>query len=251
MIFIADNQASEVLQPREKSLDSPAALVSAQGSAVLRSASTAVVSMRRHQFDAALVEQPLVQRVAVIRFIADESFGKVGRPRPIKSLLDKGYLVWRSAGHVDGDRKTRAVRNCHDLAAFAPFGLPDAIAPFFAPANVPSMKASDRSILPRCSRSSANLTRIFSKTPARVHCWKRRWQVWYGGYRSGKSFQGAPVRNIQRMPLSTSRGSRGGRPRPPGLRFGGGIRGSMRVHCSFVSSMFHGSAHQKDLFNYF
>ena len=217
MIFVADDQTSEVVQPREKPFDFPTALVSPQRPAVLRRGPAAIPLMWGHQFDAALVEQPFVQRVAVIRFVADKVVGKSRRPRLIERFLDQRHFVRRSAGHVDCDRKTSAVCNGHDLAAFAPFRLSDAFAPFFAPAKVPSMKASDRSRPPRCSRSSASVVRIFLKTLARVHCWNRRWHVWYGGYRSGRSFQGAPVRNTHKIPLSTSRASRGGRPRPPRL----------------------------------
>jgi hypothetical protein len=74
-------------------------------------------------------------------------------------------------------------------------------------------------------------------TPCRTHCWNRRWQVWYGGYRWGRSFQGAPVRNIHRIPLSTYRGSVGRRP----LGSLGGVSaliiGSIRFYCSFVMSI--------------
>ena len=33
--------------------------------------------------------------------------------------------------------------------------------------------------------------------PERTHSWKRRSQVWYDGYRSGRSAQGAPSRPNQ------------------------------------------------------
>jgi hypothetical protein len=35
-----------------------------------------------------------------------------------------------------------------------------------------------------------------------THSWKRRWQVWYGGYFSSKSFKGVHVRQIQSMPFN-------------------------------------------------
>jgi hypothetical protein len=102
---------------------------------------------------------------------------------------------------------------------------------------VPSMKASDRSMSPRSSKSWARACRIFSTVPSCAHCWKRRWQVWYGGYLSGRSFQGAPVRNTQRIPLRTSRAGRHGRPRPSLRRGGFGINGSNNCHCSSVRSI--------------
>ena len=81
-----------------------------------------------------------------------------------------------------------------------------------------------------------------AKTPDSVHSWKRRWHVLLGGYRSGRSLHGAPVRKIQRMPLSTERQSCGGRPDFPGWALGFGIYSAIRCHCSFVRSITHISA---------
>jgi hypothetical protein len=112
----------------------------------------------------------------------------------------------------DGDRKTIAVCHRHDLGRFAASSFPNKRAPFFAPAWLPSMKASVRSTLPRSSRSRARAARIRSNTPSRSHFWNRRWHVAKGGYRAGRSAQGAPVRKTHRIPCSTSRGSLHGRP---------------------------------------
>jgi hypothetical protein len=57
--------------------------------------------------------------------------------------------MWRSTCNPDGDRKTSAVCNGHDLGPLATLGFPDGRAPFLAPAKVPSMKASVMSIPPR------------------------------------------------------------------------------------------------------
>jgi hypothetical protein len=57
--------------------------------------------------------------------------------------------VGRSACDANGDRKTSAVCNCHDLGPLPALGLSDAAPPFLAPAKVPSMNASLRSIFPR------------------------------------------------------------------------------------------------------
>jgi hypothetical protein len=143
----------------------------------------------------------------------------------------------RSAFNVSGDRKTRSVCDCHDFGAFAAFCLADSRTPFFAGAKVPSMNASRMSICPRSYRSCASSWTMRWKTPCFTHFWNHRWHVWYGGYRWGKSFQGAPVRKIHKIPLKTCRGSLVGRPRGS---FGGVnslIIGSIRVHCSFVISI--------------
>ena len=251
MVFVANDKSPEVVEPSKQTLYFPASSVTTQWSTVLRDRSTAIAAVWRDQLDATLVEKSCVQDVTVVRFVADEPIGKMFGPSRVKGLVDQRYLVGRSAGHVDGERKTMAVCDRHDLAALAPFGFPDLAPPFLAPVKEPSMKASDRSSLPRCSKSPANTLRILANAPARVHCWNRRWQVWYGGYRSGRSFQGAPVRKTHKMPLSTSRGSRAGRPRPPGFRRIGGTSGSIRRHCSFVRSMPHRSTPAKPRFNHF
>lgn len=83
--------------------------------------------------------------------------------------------------------------------------------------NVPSMKHSDKSSLPRVFKSRASASSTRSSVPSRAQRWKRRWQVghvWYGGYRSDRSAHCAPVRRIHRMPSSTARLLRQGRSRP-------------------------------------
>jgi hypothetical protein len=61
----------------------------------------------------------------------------------------------RSAGHVHGERKTMAVCDCHDFAAFAALCRADTRAPFFAPLKLASRKDSLRSSFPRSRKSSA------------------------------------------------------------------------------------------------
>jgi hypothetical protein len=145
----------------------------------------------------------------------------------------------RSAVHVEGDRKTRAVCNAHNFGSLAPFGFPHTRPPFFAGENDPSIKVSRMSRPPLFLRSSANVRRILSNTPSCDHVWCQRWHVDLGGYRSGRSFHCAPVRSIHRMPLSTSRGSFRERPRGSARSKGDGIKGSSSFHCSFDKSISH------------
>ena len=251
MVFVANDKASEVLQPSEEAFDFPSPLVSTQRSSILRRASGSVRTVRGDQLYAMGVEEPLVEGVTVIGLVADQALGKTLGPRAIEGVFNQGHFMRRSTGHVHGERKTAAVCDCHDLAALAPLGLSDVEPPFLAPAKEPSIKASERSMPPRSSRSFTSVARISWKTPARVHCWKRRWQVWYDGYRSGRSFHGAPVRRTHRIPFSTSRGSRGGRPRHPRRHFGFGISPAIRFHCSSVSSMYPESATHNSHSNHF
>jgi hypothetical protein len=130
-----------------------------------------------------------------------------------------------------------AVADRHDFAALPPLGRADGRAPFFAAVNVASMNPSVRFSLPRSRRSSVNRWSTRSSTLVRRQCWNRRWHVWYGGYRSGRSFQGAPVRSIQSTPpFNTSRASRHGRPRPSARRVGFN-NGASTVHCVSARSM--------------
>jgi len=70
---------------------------------------------------------------------------------------------------------------------------------------------------------------------ALIHCWNRRWQVWYEGYFSGNSRHCAPVPSTHNTPFRTARGSCHRRPRrnadDPGRS-----TGSTNFHCSSVNS---------------
>lgn len=137
-----------------------------------------------------------------------------------------------------GDRKTSTVCHCHEFRTFAPLGLSHLSPPFLAPTKVPSIKPSLTSIPPRSYRSCAKPCRSCSITPNRTHRWKRRWQVVWGGYRSGKSCHCAPVRRIHKTPFNTERASCHGRPRfgfPS--RSASGMYGSISSHCSSVTSI--------------
>ena len=77
--------------------------------------------------------------------------------------------------------------------------FPDLGAALFDGAKLPSMKASSTSIRPWILSSAARASRIPLITPDWTHCWNRQWQVWYDGYRSGSSTQGAPVRKTHKI----------------------------------------------------
>lgn len=237
MTLVPHNYSPEILQPADQPLNLPSASVSAQNSAVLGLGLGAVAPVRSYHLDALLLER-LVKRITVVRSVSDEPMGTFRHKPCLESMLHKGDFMRRSTLNVDGEWKRSAVCNDHDLRTFAPLGLSNTAPPFFATTKVPSMKHSDRSMSPRSCRSWANACNTRSSTLVSTHRWKRRWQVWYGGYRSGKSFQGAPVRRIHKMPLSTSRVSRQGRPLPSARRGGCGISGSKTAHCSSVKSNF-------------
>ena len=91
---------------------------------------------------------------------------------------DQGDFMGRSRRRVDGDRKTMAVCHRHELRPLTPLGRSHIPSVFFATMKGASMKHSLRSTSPRVRKSSAKASRTARSTPARTHCWKRRWQVW-------------------------------------------------------------------------
>src|SRR3989442_5522721 len=187
--FPAAGEPAEVFQPGKQPLDFPAVQVAAQWPSILR-ALAFLLPVGRNQLDPWFASQPFVQRVAVVGPIPDHALRHGGDVALAERVFDQFRLMWRSACNPHGERKTMAVRDCHDLAPFAAARWTNAIAPFLAPMNEASMKVSSSPSWPRANRSSQSAHRIPSRTPARCHCWKRRWQVWYGPYRAGRSCQG-------------------------------------------------------------
>ena len=237
MIFVSNDQPPEILKPGKQSFDLPPAPIRPQFSSILGFRSLSSLSMRRYNLNLALLKHPPIKLIAVIGLIANQFIRGILGKTAVDGFLNQFHFVGRSAFNVSGDRNTRSVCNCHDLGAFAALCLADSKTPFFAGAKVPSMNASRISILPRSYRSSASSWVMRLKTPCLTHCWNHLWQVWYGGYRWGKSFHGAPVRRIHKIPLKTCLGSRPGRPRGSLGGVNSLIIGSIRFHCSFVMSI--------------
>lgn len=240
MELVADNHAAEVLEPGVYTLYLPAPLVTSQRSSVL--GLLPVVAVWRNQYNSSRLKEHGVVPVAVVGLVTDQHAGVVGQCHAIQRSLDQRYFMRRGAVDVGCDRKTMAVCDNHDLGTLSALGLADLVAPFFALANVPSMKASSTLSLPRAAMSSARAFMIWSITPCRVQFWNQRCTVWKGGYLAGRSVQGAPVRRIQRMAQRTGRGDDGGRPFPSARRGFIGIKGSIRAHCALVRSMPNSSA---------
>jgi hypothetical protein len=235
-MLITDSNPAEVLQPGIQSFNLPATLIAPQLAPILSCGFDAIATMRSDHFNA-LRQELCVQRIAVICPISDQALRLCQDKSRCESCFHKGDFIWRSTFNVYGDRKTRAVCQRHDLRTFAPLGLSNCPPPFFATTKKPSMKHSDRSNSPRSFRSLASVCRILSKTPSRLHSWKRRWQVAGEGYRSGRSCHAAPVRNTHKMPFSTSRLPTLGRPLPSSRGFFSGSSGSRIAHCSSVKSI--------------
>lgn len=132
MTFIAGNQATEVLQPREESFDLPAAAVPAELPAVLRFAAAASVGC--DQFDVALCRQPRVEAIRIVRLVADQADRRFAEELRVEGLLDERDFARACTCDSNGERKTTAVCDCHDLGPLAFAGGADAEPLFFAPA---------------------------------------------------------------------------------------------------------------------
>ena len=255
MMFMSNHNTPIILKPGKQALHFPPASIRPQLASILGFRFLASFSMRGNHLNIALIKQPLIKVITVIRLITDKLVGSIFGKATVNRCINQSYFVGRSAFNVSGDRKTRSVCDCHDLGALAAPCLADSKTPFFAGTKVPSMKASRMSIWPLSYRSCASCCAMRLNTPCRTHCWNHLWHVWYGGYRCGRSFHGAPVRRIHKMPLKTERRSWVGRP----LGSFGGISsfiiGSIRFHCSFVVSIliiFHNQhVMSRFIFNFF
>lgn len=216
----------------------PPAPVPAKRTAVLSPWPHAVLLVRRYHLDAELSEFR-IETIAVVRTVADQPFGQRLHESRIERVDYELRFMALTARNPDGERKAMAVCHCHDLGRLAASSDPNLKTPLLAPAWVPSMNASVRSSFPRSRRSSASAASTRSSTPSRSHFWNRSWHVCGGGYRLGRSAQGAPVRRIHRMPFMTSLGSRQGRP-PFAVvpcRSGSGMLLRIAAHCASVRSI--------------
>ncbi len=149
MTFVACDESSAVLNPREEPLDPTATPHPTKRAAILRLRAPAIAAVPSDQLNPAFLPQPLVQSVAVIGTIADEPVGGAVEEAVVNRFVHERDLMGRCACDPNRDGKARAVCNGHDLGALPPFRLPDTRAPFFAPAKVASMKHSVRSMRPR------------------------------------------------------------------------------------------------------
>ena len=236
MKLIPYNKAAEVLQPSKKSFHFPATTITTQCPPILSLAP--ITPVGGDHFNAPILFQLGIEFITVVGFVTDESFGQFVGKAPVQGRFDQRHLMRRRACHVYGERNTSSVCHCHDLGALAALSFTNGTTPFFAGANVPSIKASRKSSFPRSFKSSASTINKASKAPSFRHRWNHLWQVWYGGYLSGKSFQGAPVRRIQNMPFKTIRRSLlTGLPRSRASLGALHSKGAMRSHCSLVMSI--------------
>lgn len=235
LVLVALGEAPETKKPGEEPFDLPATLVAAHRSTI--GPTRAVSPSHRRDQEDVLLGELLFERRAVVRSVADDALRFFFGEALVDGGLNESYFVTFTRSDRGRYRKTRAVCDRQDLGGSSATSFSHKRAPFFAPAWVPSMKVSLRFNRPRSTRSSASPWSTCFNVPVSTQLWKRRKHVAYGGYRSGMSAHGAPVRRIHSTPLSTSRGSRHGRPRPSSRTCGFGSSFSTAAHCSSLRSI--------------
>ncbi len=222
MIFPPCDNSTIIVQPGNTALHNPTSFEAWELSTILRRWFDSRLTMRADQIDL-IFHQPFAQWVRVGGFVINQSLGlSILQCVFCKQRLDQ--LDFATAGRfcVDRHRCPATIDEDHDFSAFATTSRANSSTPFFAEANVPSAKVSEKSIWPASSIRSKMICQADKSRPSIVHCWKRRWHVALEGYSFGKSFHRAPVTRIQRMPSRQSRGWALGR--PPFLE--GGVQGN-------------------------
>lgn len=234
VVLPTGDESAEVLHPGEQPLHFPSSAIAPELPSILSLAS-ATAPVGGDHFDVVLGGELLIERVRVVGFVADEPGGELIEEAAGKNVFHKLALGRRSAFDRYGERKTVISGDSNDFRALPTAGGANSEAPFLALAKVASTNASSRFSLPcSCSRLASSLS-ASSNFPLRTHCWKRRWQVWNGGYFSGNSRHCAPVPSTHNTPLSTARVSCHGRPRLSARRAPRST-GSTINHCSSVNS---------------
>src|SRR5271154_6690700 len=174
VVLPANDDATVIMEPSKETLDFPATTVAPQHAAILCGGSGSPRVVWRDHLDTEALAHLHVEGIAVVGAIADQPLGSFGEEASFHGRFDEFCFMRRSAGHVHGERKTMAVCDCHDFAAFAAFCRADTRAPFFAELKLASMKASLRSSFPRSRKSSASFCSKRVSSPLRCQCWKRR-----------------------------------------------------------------------------
>ena len=238
---MADEQTSELPEPRIGSFDDPATFVAPQLAAIMVSPFLVVVPIRGNQFDAPFLP-PLAQRIGIISAVRDHTLRFLPRPAfgpGDADFFERGVrkcnFCRRGTFQPNSQRNTLTVSQYHPLCAFATLGFTDCGAPFLAAAKLPSRKASSHFSSPLLSSVPSSALQARNHTPFSSHCFSRRQHVDGEGYSSGRKRHAAPVCKIQRMPSKQSRLDDHGRPRLSFRRLGWGNSGSINSHCLSVN----------------
>ncbi len=231
--FVADGEAAEAMEPRDRSFDDPPDDAEA---AAMRCAAA-----RDHR-DNTLRVQPIAMRLRIVAAIALEDVGAApGTPAPSADRWKRGDqrielrdVIHVGGGHLRDERDATRVGDEVVLGArLAAIG--GVRSSFFPPrtarTDALSMMVQRWSSRPRRRSSASNVSCSRCQTPVRCQRTKRRQQLLPEPHpiRRGSICQGIPDRSTNKMPARIARSGMGVRPcRCPRRCRRAGIRGASR-----------------------
>ncbi len=228
------DQASTVLQPVERPLDSVPSFVAPERAAILQTGPGPFFPVWADEFDTTFLKV-LSQPVRIGSLIVEQASGLAMRRALIDQRLDRGHFAVIGSGSICRERSTLTICQEKDAGSVSTMATSHVVTPFFARVNEPSPIASSQSMPRRWSSLLSNRSQAARKIPLHVQSRCRRQQVAGEGYRSGHLpltglSNGLPAINTQRTPSRHSREERQGRP-PSGPTGGSGNRSAIRNHC--------------------
>jgi len=130
-MLMTNQQAAKLSEPCIGSLYNPSAFVAAEFAAIFRAPSLVVLSIRRNQVDAALLE-PFAQRVGVVAAVGYDARRLLPRAASWPGDVDFGDRGFRKLNFTRGatfqpnsQRKTLTVDQYHSLRALSALGFAD------------------------------------------------------------------------------------------------------------------------------
>ena len=131
-MFVARDETTPAHQPREEAFDQPATAVARQLATVL-GLLEAIDVVRGDHVDA-LRGELCVEPIAVVGLVADEPDQASANETLTEGIDDERRFMARTTRDPNRERKTIAVRDCHDLGCGSTSSNPDESAPLLAPA---------------------------------------------------------------------------------------------------------------------
>jgi hypothetical protein len=130
VVLPANYESSKMMEPSEKSLNSPTSAVATKRAAVLGRFS-ARSAMRSDHLDAVSLGQIPIRMVTVIGSVTDYPRRKGIEEAVSEEAFDELAFVWGSAFDTDGERKTVTIGENEDFRPLAAFGRRDCGDPLF------------------------------------------------------------------------------------------------------------------------
>jgi hypothetical protein len=114
VVLPANHEPTKIMEPGEKPFHSPTSTVTARRATALRW-SSARSAMWRDHLDAITPDQVLIQTIAVICSVADQSCREDIEEAVPEYAFNELAFVWRSAFDTNGERKTVMIGESHDF----------------------------------------------------------------------------------------------------------------------------------------